>query len=120
MNLQYQLNVARQAILEAKATQIPKEQKDVLLFEGELEAIVARNVVNSLMKEHEGICGIFMAGDNGEYKYILGSSTKDCRQIATQLKEELNARGGGSATMIQGSVVAKAEQICRCLGVDDN
>ena len=119
-NLQYQLNVARQSLLEVRVAKIPKEQKDVLLFEGDIEPVIARNVVNELMKEHEGICGIFMAGENGEYKYILGSATRDCKQIAVGMKEELNARGGGSVNMIQGSVLAKENEICRCLGVDYN
>ncbi|MBO5656835.1 MAG: alanyl-tRNA editing protein [Agathobacter sp.] len=114
-NLQYQLNVARQALLEEKVAHIPEEQQDVILFEDALEAVVARNVVNGLVEKHKGICGIFMTGDNGEYKFILGSASRDCRPIAAGLKEKLNARGGGSAAMIQGSVVATREAIEDCV-----
>ena len=118
--LQFQLNQAKQALMELKLEQIPKEQKDVLLFEEDLEPAVMRNVINGLMEEHPGICGIFVADYNGlgkddsivpEYKFIIGSQSIDCRQIATLLREKLGARGGGSVTMIQGSLQADKEII---------
>ena len=42
---------------------------------------------------------------------ILGSKTKDCREIATLLREKTGARGGGSAAMIQGSVSAEEKDL---------
>ena len=117
--LQIQLNQAKQALVELKLEQIPKDQSDVLLFEENLEPAVMRNVINRLMKEHPGICGIFVVDNNlgkdnslaPEYKFILGSKSVDCRQIANLLREKLGARGGGSATMIQGSLQAEKEII---------
>lgn len=108
--LQYQLNLAKQGLMELKLKQIPKDQKDVLLFEEDLDAAVMRNVVNQLMEEHEGICGVFVAEGTG-YKFIIGSKNIDCRQIATLLREKLGARGGGSQAMIQGSLQGEKEQI---------
>ena len=108
--LQYQLNLAKQGLMELKLKQIPKDQKDVLLFEEDLDAAVMRNVVNQLMEEHEGICGVFVVEGTG-YKFIIGSKNIDCRQIATLLREKLGARGGGSQAMIQGSLQGEKEQI---------
>ena len=108
--LQFQLNLAKQGLMELKLKQIPKDQKDVLLFEEDLDAAVMRNVVNQLMEEHEGICGVFVAEGTG-YKFIIGSKNIDCRQIATLLREKLGARGGGSQAMIQGSLQGEKEQI---------
>ena len=101
--------------MEQKIEQIPIEQKDVYLFETELETPVMRNTVNKLLEGHEGICGIFVGNDKDGYNFIIGSKTKDCREVAKQLKEQLNARGGGSAVMIQGSVSEKRENIERVL-----
>ncbi len=106
-----QLQSAKQTIMENKIADIPAEQEHVLLFETDLDTVVMRNVVNRLVEKHDGLCGVFARNDKDGYNYIIGSKNKDCREIATKLKEELNARGGGSAQMVQGSVVAEAEDI---------
>ena len=48
----------------------------------------------------------FVEKEDGGYNFIIGSKTKDCREIAALLREKTGARGGGSAAMIQGSVTA--------------
>lgn len=110
-DLQYRLNQAMQALLEYKISQIPAEQADVLLFESELEDGVMRNVVNRLVEQHAGICGIFAGNDAEGYRFVLGSKNQDCRQVAAKMREMLGARGGGSAMMVQGSVAATEGQI---------
>ena len=110
-SLKSQLGTAKQTIMESKIEVIPAEQKDVVLFETDLETMVMRNVVNKLVEKHAGICGIFVGSDVEGYNYIIGSKTTDCREVAAKLKEELGARGGGSAQMVQGSVQARAREI---------
>ena len=110
-NLQLQLNQAKQCLMEMKLEQIPNEQKDVLLFEEDLDTQVMRNVVNKLVEQHEGICGVFVGTEKNGYNFIIGSKNTDCRQMANALKEKLNARGGGSPAMIQGSVSATEKEI---------
>ena len=112
-SLKSQLVNANQTIMENKIEGIPSEQKNVLLFERDLDTPVMRNVVNKLVEKHEGICGVFVGTDVDGYNYIIGSKVVDCREIATCLKEKLDARGGGSARMVQGSVMAKADEIMR-------
>ena len=110
-SLKSQLGIANQTIMEGKIESIPAEQKDVILFETELETLVMRNVVNKLMEKHAGICCVFVGSDAEGYSYIIGSKSIDCREVASKLKEALDARGGGSAQMVQGSVRADAEKI---------
>jgi len=110
-SLKTQLGNAKQTIMEKKIEDIPTEQKDVILFERELETPVMRNIVNKLVDVHEGICGVFVGNDEEGYNFIVGSRTIDCREIATNMKENLNARGGGSEKMIQGSVCTTAAEI---------
>ena len=109
--LKSELAQSRQQVMEYKIADIPSAQRDVLLFETGLDNLVARNTVNKLMEKHEGICGIFIGDDKGGYSFIVGSKTVDCRELATKLREELGARGGGGAQMVQGSVVASKVQI---------
>lgn len=110
-SLKTQLLNAKQVLMESRIAEIPIEQKDVLLFEKDIDTLVMRNVVNKLVDTHEGICGIFVGSDDEGYNFIIGSKSIDCREIATKLRNELNARGGGKAPMIQGSVVALEEKI---------
>ena len=63
------------------------------------------------MEKHPGLCGIFVKKEEGGYQFILGSKNVDCQEIALLLREKLGARGGGSRTMIQGSVEAEEEKI---------
>ncbi|WP_310605000.1 alanyl-tRNA editing protein [Anaerosporobacter sp.] len=110
-SLKTEVAVAKQECMELKLEKIPKEQEDVYVFEGELDAQVMRNAVNQLVSEHSGICGIFSGDDEEGYRFIIGSSTKDAREVATVLREKLGAKGGGSAAMVQGSVTAKRKEI---------
>lgn len=120
MTLNNQLMGAKQKLLSITLEAIPKGQRDVLLFEGELEDAVIRTGVNILLEKHEGICGIFSGNEIDGYKFILGSKNVDCRQIAKMLREKLQARGGGSPAMIQGFTAATKSQILDALQGDIN
>ncbi|MBQ3557899.1 MAG: hypothetical protein IJA07_00115 [Agathobacter sp.] len=110
-SLKTQLSNAKQTMMEGKLAEIPAEQTDVILFEEDLEIPVMRNVVNKLMKAHDGVCGIFVGDDAEGYNFIIGSKTIDCREIANALRVQFDARGGGKPQMIQGSVIARADAI---------
>ena len=110
-SLKSQLVNAKQTIMESKIAEISSDEKNVLIFETDLDTPVMRNVVNKLVEKHEGICGVFVGNDTDGYNFIIGSKTADCREVAVRLKENLGARGGGSAQMVQGSVGAKEEDI---------
>lgn len=115
ISLNNKLMGAKQSLLQIELEKVPVEQEHVLLFEGELEDGVIRAGVNSLVAAHEGLCGIFSGSEEEGYKYIIGSKTVDCKNIANCLREKLNARGGGSPAMIQGFVTASKESIMNLL-----
>lgn len=114
-SLKTELSAVKQALLETQIEHLPAEQKNVILFEKEIDSIAMRNVVNKLTKSHEGICAVFSGDEERGYHYIIGSSSLDCREIAEHLKANLGARGGGKAPMVQGSVQAKQKMIMECL-----
>ena len=114
-SLKAQLAAAKQECMEEKLKAIPADQENVILFEKNLDAQVMRSTVNQLVEQHAGVCGIFAGDDVEGYHFILGSSGQDVRQIMNGLKENLQAKGGGSAAMVQGSVTAKREEIIKML-----
>lgn len=101
----------------AQLDRIPEGQKNVILFVGEMDSIVQRNLVNRLVEEHEGICGVFSEKekDSHNYKYILGSRDTDTRLPNKILREKLGARGGGRPEMVQGSVQATEDAVRKIL-----
>lgn len=109
--LKYKLTAAKQRYLMDKLVHIPAEQPNVALFEEDLEAMVVRNAVNQLTETHTGVCAIFTATGEGGYQFIMGSSKEDVRITLAAMKERFEVRGGGSATMVQGSVQAEKEAL---------
>ena len=95
---------------------IPKDQKNVFLFVGDMDNIVQRNLVNRLCEEHDGFCGVFAGSDKeGRYRYIIGSRQMDSRDVQKALREKLGAKGGGKPEMIQGSVTGTESCIAEVL-----
>ena len=114
-SLKTELVDSKKAYMEARIEAIPETQENVYLFEKNLDAQDMRGVVNQLVSNHVGVCGIFVGDDTEGYRFIMGSSAMDVRTVMAHLKETLEVKGGGSAAMVQGSVVAKKETLMELL-----
>lgn len=109
--IKQELSSARQELLLQKIAHIPESQESLCLFEKDADQGAMRAVVNAWTKKHAGICGVFVGTDETGYRYIAGIAKGDARILGNQLKEKFQARGGGSAEMIQGSLSATAAEI---------
>lgn len=109
--LKLQIGILKQEAMLGKIEKIPSEQENVILVEEEVDTAIVRNVVNALVEKHTGICGMFVGNDVEGYRFIIGSKNTDCREIAARLREAFQAKGGGSAAMIQGSLAVSKEAI---------
>ena len=49
------------------------------------------------------------------YKFIISEPGGDAREVCSILKEKLDAKGGGSKEMVQGSVNAGRDSILEAL-----
>ena len=103
-----QANVLKNLAMNLPA---PEEASHAILFVEPMDDIAIRNLINDLVSRYSGYVGVFWGNDTDGYRYIIGSQTKDCREIATTLREQFGAKGGGKAPMIQGNVGAKEEQL---------
>jgi alanyl-tRNA synthetase len=104
-------------LVALKAERIPTEQRSVLLFERGMDAKAQRDLVNLLTAKHAGLCVVFAGSDEAGYRFVIGSGTdgENAKEAAEKLRGALNARGGGSPQMVQGSVTAGRETIKECL-----
>lgn len=106
----------------------PEESVNAVLFTDITDNVAIRNAVNELMERYSGYCGVFAGGGSGEngegngcgsdskvcnYRFVVGSKSLDCNELAQKLKGKLGAKCGGNKVMIQGSVETGKEEIER-------
>lgn len=103
--------------LEKTLADIDENIESPMIFTEVSDSNSIRNAVNSLMEKHKGYCGVF-SGQDGNYRYVIGSIEKDCQVLMSKLKES-GAKGGGSKQMIQGTVMLNKESIVN-LFMSDN
>ena len=107
------INGLQELLLKNLASSLPSpsESSHAILFIEPMDDIAIRNLINELIPKYSGYVGVFWGNDVEGYRYIVGSSSLDCRKPATDLREKFAAKGGGKQTMIQGNVLATKEQI---------
>lgn len=97
--------------LLARVKEISCEEDCALLFSDRADMNSARAAVNAMTERCPGLCAVFSGTDETQFLYVAGSRSGDCRHFAAFLKQELGAKGGGKADMVQGSVCAGEEEI---------
>lgn len=107
------LNELQSTLLKNLADALPSpfENSHAILFVEPMDDIAIRNLVNELISKYTGYVGVFWGNDTSGYRYIVGSTALDCRELATILREKFGAKGGGKAPMIQGNVTATRQQL---------
>lgn len=113
LQLRLTANQLADRLLQLQLDALPNAEacSNPLLFVELSNTVAIRNKVNDLTLKYPGYCAIFTGNEENGYSFIIGSSTKDCREIAALLKEAFGAKGGGTAPMIQGSVTAAKAQL---------
>lgn len=105
------LYLAKRSLREYKIATVEATDGNICILEDDGEINDMRELINALMPKCGGICACFIGNDDEGYKFIAASERINMREIATKMKNELNARGGGSEKMIQGSVFSTRDKI---------
>lgn len=116
-NLNGQLLSLQEQILEQKAALIPADTENLCLFEEQMESISHKKYANLLLKKCTGICAVFVGTEETGYRYIIASVSQDVRPVQEILKQKLQAKGGGSREMVQGSLTGSRERITSLLNI---
>lgn len=102
--------------IQTMAQQVETGEGNICIFETSLDPNAQRELVNLLVTRKTGYCGVFVGSDQEGYRYILAIADGDARVLNNVLKEQCEARGGGSAAMTQGSLRGTREQIQKLFG----
>lgn len=106
-------NTLQASLLECSVAALPTPEHSAhaVLFVDIMNEIAIRNVINELIGKYSGYSAAFAGNDVDGYRFIIGSSNRDCRQLANELRQTFQAKGGGTAPMIQGTVNATREAL---------
>lgn len=85
-----------------------------VFFDSDCPMSAMKNILSTLINMTDGYAGVFV-GEDGSYRYMIGSMDKDSRIVASLLKEKLDARGGGKSDSVQGQVASCKEDIEKVL-----
>lgn len=88
------------------------------IFADELTIDGLREIVNAGKEKVSGLIAAF-AGEEQNYKYIMGSNSVNLQPIVKQFNTQLNGRGGGKPEMVQGSVAANKADIIEFLSASE-
>lgn len=117
----------QQSLIKYKVKELLAEQEDLghvrmAFVEEELDEMGARSLVNHLLEHMSGTAAVLLpkgteeTPDGGKtYMFLMGSNQEDLRDMAKMMREKLGARGGGSSSMIQGTVCGKKESLLEAL-----
>ncbi len=106
--------------IAALSEKVPADAENVFLFEDIPDVQYRRELVNLLTALHPGGCGVFTGSDADGYSFIIGCGAAGedpagAVHFLGLLKNALQARGGGSPQMVQGSVNAAENDIMAVL-----
>ena len=98
-------------LIRFKAEQEAETDGSICLFEAIPDEIAMRELTNLLLEKCGGLAAVFFPGEEGAFRYIIGSRTRDLRKEAKAINAGIGGRGGGRPEMIQGSARESEETI---------
>lgn len=108
-SLKAKLAAAQEALIQEQIDTLRPCEGNMLLFaEADMDGL--RALVNAGMALCGGVCAAF-SGEDGNFRFVLGSQKKNCRDWLNDHKEAMQARGGGKPEMVSGSCAAAKADI---------
>ena len=104
------LKSARLKIAELYAMTVKPTEGNLIILLPDLtipELIAFSNIANKRV----GKITVALSGNDGDYKYVISSSSVDLSTLSKDINAVLCGRGGGRAEMLQGSFATTLEEI---------
>lgn len=115
-NKDFTINQLYQQLFYTKAERLPEQSGGFLIFENGLAPIQLRTYCTLLYEQKKGTVVAVCSGEEGHYRYALGSASRDMQALSKELNAALSGRGGGSLRMAQGTFMASRQEIERVFG----
>ena len=112
--LKFRITQLRYSVIDRKAREL-RGTGDVLLFADDFSPLLVQKLTAKVMEECGGSCFSFSGTDEEGYRYAVGETGGDLKELVRKMNQQLNGRGGGKPFFLQGSVSASREEIERFL-----
>lgn len=99
------------ALADCLLTSMPDSPEVALFFENRLDMPIRRRLINTAAEKCARLAALFCGNDQSGYTYLIGSTSLNLKDWSRTFHTALGGRGGGSPTMIQGSIPAKRQEI---------
>ena len=110
-SLRGEVHRASMAALQTAKDQIETGQTLAVIFIGEIDARDLRTLCSGISEEKQvSVCAVFSKQEDS-FRYVIISPKIDLRPLGKQLNERFSGRGGGQASMVQGSLQADEAEI---------
>lgn len=106
------LKSSRLELARARALGLPSTDKNAVYFFPDFSIDEIREFSNEMKGRVGGIL-VALCGNDGDFKYIISSSTVDLSEKVKEINLNLDGRGGGKSMMIQGTFSAGLDRIRR-------
>lgn len=107
--LSRELAAAKKEVLALRLETLSPDSRRALFVEKAMDGETLRDLALAASARVGGLCAAFAGDDESGYNYAAAGG--DLPAFAAALKERLNARGGGSALLIQGRVFVTAAEL---------
>ena len=101
---------ARLSYFEREAELIEGTEDNLVLCYADATYDELRAIANAASGKALGVL-VLLSGQDGDYKYVISSSSVDLRAECKKINAALCGRGGGSQSMVQGSFAAALSDI---------
>lgn len=92
------------ALIDCRVAELKGDAPSLFHVETVLDETACRRLCNRLAVEVPGRVAVMFPVEDGTYRYFIASASEDVREITKAFNEAFSGRGGGSASMTQGSV----------------
>ncbi len=107
--LKHELTGLRRQMAQVQAAALESRPGHMLLF-GPADEDSMRILANAGMEKCGGVCAVF-SGEEGDYRFVMGSRSVDMRAFIREHGPALKARGGGQSRMISGRCTAARAEL---------
>ena len=84
---------------------------NVLIFAGHFTPVLLQKLTTRIMEKSPSAVFSFSGSDEEGYKYAVGQTEGNLRELVQAMNSELSGRGGGKPFFLQGSLQADRESI---------
>lgn len=106
-----QILALQSALADCLLDATPDAPETLIFFENRLDMPIRRKLINAAAEKCTRLAALFCGNDADGYTYLIGSATINLKEWSRTLHDTLGGRGGGSPTMIQGSLPVSRDKI---------